>query len=173
MEILHFIDDAVLPNITAARNEHNANLPAAPDAAPGALNPAAIANDEAFLQHLLNEQVRGFVKKHGLLPPAPPAPDPNAVPAIVTRKQGFKALARADSVGLAEPILEADVLVLIDALPETTAQERLFKSDMQIEFRQALTWRRGNPFFEAMVAALGISAEQRDALLRLAGTFLD
>lgn len=167
MQFTHQVDDAVLPNVTAAREEYNATLSGGP---PGGPSPQAIATDAAFLQYQLGELVRGFVKKYGLLPP-PPVVDITPAWYVVTRKQGLKALARADTVGLAAPIYEADITARINAMPETTAAEKLAKYDMQVEFRDAQTWRRGNPFFEAMVQAMGMTAEQRDALLQLAATF--
>lgn len=168
MQFTNQIDDALEPNITAAREAYNATLGGA--APGGGLSPQAISTNEEFLRHDQNERIREWVKKFGLLPPAPPV---NADPPwyVVTRKQGLKALARADTVGLPAPIYEVDIQARITAMPETTAVERLAKYDMQVEFRDAQTWRRGNPFFEQMVAAMGITPEQRDALLQLAYTF--
>lgn len=165
MQFTHTVDPAVLPNVTAAREEHNAGLAGGP---PGGPSPQAIATDEAFLSFKLDELVRGFVKKFGLLPPQA---DPALAWHVVTRKQGLKALARADTVGLAAPIYEADIQAVINGMPEVTAPEKLSKYDTQVEFRDAQTWRRGNPFFETMVAAMGITPAQRDALLQLAFSF--
>lgn len=162
MQVTYTIDAAVVPNVTAERNAYNAARAAdAPN----------IATDSAFIVAQLDALLRGWVKKHGLLPPPPPS-DP--VWWTVTRKQGLKALARATEpdVGLAAPIYEADIQAKIDAMPQTTAAEKLARYDMQVEFRDALTWKRGNPFFENMVAAMGITAAQRDALLQKAATFL-
>lgn len=167
MQFTHIVDDAVLPNVTAAREEYNAGLSGGP---PGGPSPQALATNEAFMRHLLDEMVRGFVKKHGLLPP-PPLVSADPAWYVVTRKQGLKALARADTVGLAAPIYETDIQAKIDAMPQTTPAEVLKKNDMRIEFRDAQTWRRGNLFFEQMVAAMGITPTQRDALLQLAITF--
>ena len=175
MLLTHTIDDAVLPNVTAEREAYNAALPADPNAAPGASNPQAFATNEAFLKFQVDELVRGYMARHKRLPAPPPAPDPNAVPDVVTKKQGLKALARADlpEIGLPAPIYEADIVARIEAMPETTAEERLAKNDMRIEYGDAQTWRRGNPFFETMVTAMGISAETRDKLLKLAATFVE
>lgn len=174
MQVVHTIDDAVAPNITAAREEHNANLPPAQNAAPNSPSPNAIATNEAFMKFKLDELVRGWIGQYKLLPPAPPPADPNVVPDVVTRKQGLKALAVGDTVaGLAAPIFEADIWARINAMPETTTEERLKKYYMQVEFRDAPTWRRGNEYFETMVAAMGITPAQRDQLLKHAATFRD
>lgn len=169
MQFTHLVDDAVLPNVTAAREKHNASLSGAP---PGGISPQALATNEAFLSFKIDELVRAMVKEHGLLPP-PPVVSTDPAWYIVTRKQGLKALARATTVGLAAPIYEADIQAKINAMPEVTAAEKLSKYDMQVEFRDAQTWRRGNPFFEQMVATMGITPAQRDSLLQLAYTFQD
>lgn len=175
MEFTHHIDDAVMPNITAEREEFNAKQPADPAAAPGADSGLQFTTNETFLAYHVDGLVRGWISKHARLPAPPPPPDPNALPAFVSKKQGLKALARADlpEIGRAAPIYEADIVARIEALPEATAAERLRKNDMRIEFRDASTWRPGNAFFETMVAALGVTPEQRDNLLRLAITFQD
>lgn len=164
MQLTHHIDDAVLPNVEEARKAHNAKLGGG---APGG-SPETFPTIEAFMKFRLDELVRGDVKAHGMLPPPPPD-----TPAwhVVTRKQGLKALARADTVGLAAPIYEADIQARIDGMPTATPEERLRKYDMQVEFRDAQTWRRGNQFFEDLVQAMEITPEQRDALLQLAATF--
>jgi hypothetical protein len=172
VQFVYTIDPAVLPNVTAEREAYNASLP--PDGAPGSSGSSrAVASNEAFLSLQLDELLRAWIGKHKLLPPAPPPPDPGAVPQSCTRKQGLKALARADEpdVGMAAPVFEADIQAVINAMPETTAAERLRKYDMQVEFRDAPTWRKGNVFFESMVTAMRITPEQRDALLKKAATF--
>lgn len=163
MQVVYNIDPAVLPNVTAERAEYNASR---------AASEPNIDTDAAFIVAQLDAMLGAWVRKHGKLPPPPPPPDPNAWH-TVTRKQGLKALARANEpdVGMAAPIYEADIQAKIDAMPSTTAAEKLAKYDMNTEFRNAATWRRGNPFFEQMVAAMGINATQRDALLKKAYTF--
>lgn len=164
MQVVYLIDQAVVPNVTAERAEYNAGR------APGEPN---IDTDEAFVVMRMNRMLREWVQKHGKLPPQPPAPDPTPEWHVVTRKQGLKALARANEpdVGLAAPIYEADIQAKIDAMPSTTDADKLAKYDMQVEFRDAPTWRRGNQFFESMVMAMNITPAQRDALLQLAYSF--
>lgn len=169
MDFSHHVDDSVLPAIDAARLAHNATLPPGPGLPPGSPPPGAILTKEEFLRHHLDAMVRGWVIQFPIVPLV--STDPSWY--IVTRKQGLKALARANSLGLPAPIYEADISARIEAMPETTPAEILAKNDMRIEFRDAQTWRRGNPFFEQMVAAMGITPTQRDALLQLATTFLE
>lgn len=166
MEFTHHIDDAVLPNVTAAREEYN-RAPAA-GSAPGGGNPAPIQTNEAFLAFVLDGAISDMVKKYGMLPPPPPAQ-----PAwyTCTRAHGLMALARGTQVGLAAPIYEADIQAKIDAMPSTTDADKLSKLDMNTKFHNDSTWVRGNPFFEQMVSAMGITAAQRDALLQLAASF--
>lgn len=167
MQFSHLIDDAVLPNVTAARHAHN-NTALPPEGSAPGTPPQTFETNDAFLRFRMDEDIRGMVRKYGLLPP-----DPNAVPEVVTRKQGLKALARATEpdVGMAAPVYEADIEALIAGMPSTTPEEQLQKYDFGLEFRTAPTWRRGNPFFETLRQALGITEVQRDALLKKAATF--
>lgn len=169
MDFTHHVSDAAVPSLEAARLAHNAQPVSDPNAAPGALVPQ-LASVAELLAHQVDRYVRDCVKQFGLLPP--PAPTEPAWH-VVTRKQGLKALARANDpdVGHTAPVYEADVQARINAMPETTAEEKLAKYDTDVEFRTALTWRRGNPFFEQMVVVMGFTPAQRDALLQKAATF--
>lgn len=170
MDFNFSIPDMMMPNVEAEMAEHNAT-PAPPTGGllTGALNPQMVT-PEAFLKYKLEEMVRGWIKKHGLLRSTV---DPNAVPEQVPRKQGLKALARATQIGLPAPIYEEDILAYINVLPETTPEEKLLKVDLKTEFLYAPTWIKANPYFIALATGMGISETQRDALLRLAATLQD
>lgn len=93
MDLQHYIDDAVMPNITAERLAHNAKLAPPPNVAPGAPSapsPDEIPTNEAFVKWKLDEFVRECVGRHKLLPPAPPPPP--AVPIEITIRQAHDEL---------------------------------------------------------------------------------
>jgi hypothetical protein len=190
MQVLIDIPEAKRPGITAARQARNASLPAqiqdgetvvgqdgegnpilGPNMVP---NPALIATDEGYITWVLGQAVDSY---NQALPAAPPPlPPPGVVGGQAmscTRKQGIKALARADQapISFTAPVYEQDIRNMIAAMPETTAAEKLFKVDMAAEFEGAATWQYGNQFFMAMAQALGFTDAQVKALLNLAVTF--
>jgi hypothetical protein len=168
MQFTHTIDDAVVPNITAAREEFN-SAPAA-GSAPGGGSPSPFTTNDAFLAFVMDDMVRTWVKKYGLLPPTLPA---TPTWYQCSRAHGLMALARAPQVGLPAPIYEADIQLKIDGMPTTSDAEKLKKLDTNTKFHNDSVWIRGNYFFESLVGAMGIKPDQRDALLQLAATFAE
>jgi hypothetical protein len=190
MQILIDIPEPKVAGIVAAMEARNAGLPQTvqdgeievgrdeldmPIMGPNMVaNPALIASPDVYLLWVINQAVDSYAALTAV-PVAPPAPGPEViggVPQSCTRKQGLKALARADTLGFPAPILEADILAMIAALPEDTPEQRLFKIDTSIEFTGALTWLRTSPFVMGLAAALGLPAAAVDALFVLANTFI-
>jgi len=176
MQILIEVDESMRPALAWEREEYNTALsPTTLDGETEVPNPALIATDEAYLTLIVGQRVQRANERMQLVQPVAPTPGPeivNGIPQSCTRKQGLKALARANTLGFPAPITEADILAFIDAMPETTDAERLFKIDARIEFTTAPTWQRTSPFVMALAAGLGLPEAAVDALFVLANTFV-
>ena len=81
----------------------------------------------------------------------PPEPQPEPVPQTISPAQGKAALINA---GMWEPVLEY-VAAIADAKERALAEVALHATQ---------EWRRSSPFLNAAALALGITAEQLDAL---------
>ena len=101
---------------------------------------------------------------------APPPPSPGPVPAVVSDRQFFHALAISSLITEAEALaavrtgdIPTALQVVIDALPEP---ER-FPATMLVS--GAIEFRRDHPLVEAVRLARGMTDEAVDDLFRLAG----
>lgn len=81
----------------------------------------------------------------------PPEPQPEPVPQTITRAQGKAALIQAE--------LWDQVLVYVDGIADS--KDRALA---EVALHDTLEWRRTSPFLNAAAVALGLTAEQLDAL---------
>jgi hypothetical protein len=185
MQVAIEVPEEIRAGITEARLMANTAMPQTvpnpedPEGDP-IPNPALYATDEAYfikncgdlaLSYWRQKQIRDTVP-----PPAPaPAPAPNGQIMSITRKQGLKGLLRADdpAIGMAAPILESDILAQIEAMPETTAEQKRAKYDTLYEFKNAKTWHFNNQFTTGLQQMIGASDAQKRALFDLAATFTE
>lgn len=63
---------------------------------------------------------------------------------------------------LAKGVTRADMRAIIEAMPETTPQERVAKEYALIDFDEALDFYRGVALIDTVGAQLGISSKQMD-----------
>lgn len=116
-----------------------------------------------FAQPLTNEALAAAhaafpdVPLARIVPPEPPDPQPEPTPQTITRAQGKAALIQAD---LWNAVL-AHVAGIAD--PKEKALAEVALHDTQ-------EWRRTSPFLNAAALALGLTAEQLDALFEAAAS---
>lgn len=185
MQYLVTSDESLRAGITAVRMAYNAGLPAevqigtneedgTPIMGP---NPDLIATDEDYMIWVNKMAIRSYNTQLTGTPVPAPEPDGEVGGLVmaVTRKQGLKALLRANepSIGLPAPVLESDILAMIGSMPEATPEQVQAKYDTLYEFQNAKTWQFDNPFTLGLQQMIGATDAQKRALFDLAATFTE